>query len=226
MAYGVPERIEGLIEVDGLGRCVRDAQGLRSIARAFHPVAPRCATSARCHQEEHRHDVSHCHRTRCERSARRVPQPPRRAASNRAGRAVADPLASDALRRLNDLFDLAGVRRAWLTTWLEYPWQLDESQEALGLTNRFVPHRAACPAARARAESGLSTTTGSRQVWRFIRRRSSGGSTAPPRCSCSVYGPARFAGIDDQIGQATITQDPGHPSRLHTASYAQALSTG
>ncbi|SEB56673.1 hypothetical protein SAMN04489806_1126 [Paramicrobacterium humi] len=54
------------------------------------------------------------------------------------------------LDRLKALLALPNVEGAWVTTWLEEPWLLDELEQALGLEG-LVPHRADHPAVQTRS---------------------------------------------------------------------------
>ncbi|WEG08624.1 hypothetical protein PU630_15470 [Microbacterium horticulturae] len=56
----------------------------------------------------------------------------------------------DVLDRIRKVLSLPGVEGAWLTTWLERPWLLDELEELFGLGG-MVAHRAEHPTVRTRS---------------------------------------------------------------------------
>lgn len=116
----------------------------------------------------------------------------------------------DVLARLKDLLDRPDVEGAWLTTWLEYPWQLEELQETLGLTNDHIPHRADHPAVQTRAgrtiidhrfEDSVAFHSTTKQWW---KRHAA-------EMLMQRLQPARFAWIDDELGTTVFAEDPWAP---------------
>lgn len=132
------------------------------------------------------------------------------------------------VERLKELLDRPEVDGAWLTTWLEQPWLLDEFEQALGLTGH-VPHRADHPAAQTRSgrtiidqrfEGDVAFHPTSTRWWKrhaaemLVRR----------------LRPARFAWIDDDLGHSVSIDDPWRPREtpdrflLRTDSFRGLLS--
>lgn len=102
--------------------------------------------------------------------------------------------------RLRRLLALPGVEGAWLTTWLEMPWLLDQFEEELGLTG-LVPHRAPHPSARTRTggtafdgrfDADVSFSSASQQWWKI---RSA-------ELLIDQVKPSRFAWLDDDLNRA------------------------
>lgn len=104
------------------------------------------------------------------------------------------------LARIRALLALPGVDGAWLTTWLEEPWLLDELERALGLDG-LVPHRADHPSVQTRsggfiiderftADSSVSSSSG---AWWKLRAA---------ELLIERLQPARFAWLDDELGRA------------------------
>lgn len=113
------------------------------------------------------------------------------------------------VERLKGLLDRADVEGAWLTTWLEQPWLLDDFEHALGLAGH-VPHRADHPAVQTRSGQTIidhrfeddvafhPTTT------RWWKRHAAEMLVGRLR-------PTRFAWIDDDLGHSMFRDDPWRP---------------
>ncbi|MDP3949509.1 HAD domain-containing protein [Microbacterium sp.] len=110
------------------------------------------------------------------------------------------------VERLKELLDRPDVEGAWLTTWLEQPWLLDDFEHALGLIG-LVPHRADHPAVQTqsghtiidhRFEDDVAFHPTTTRWWKrhaaemLVRRLQ----------------PARFAWIDDDLGRSAFGDDP------------------
>lgn len=102
--------------------------------------------------------------------------------------------------RLQQLLTLPGIEGAWLTTWLEMPWLLDELEHELGLTG-LIPHRAPHPTTRTRAggvafderfNADVSFSSTSKQWWKI---RSA-------ELLIDQVKPSRFAWLDDDLNRA------------------------
>jgi hypothetical protein len=104
------------------------------------------------------------------------------------------------LSKLRTLLAIPGVEGAWLTTWLEEPWLLDDLERAPGLEG-LVPHRADHP--------DVSVPGGGRVIDHQF------GADVVPYASSNKWWklraaellierlqPARFAWIDDELGRA------------------------
>ncbi|MDF2558579.1 MAG: hypothetical protein K0R99_25 [Microbacterium sp.] len=116
--------------------------------------------------------------------------------------------------RLRMLLLRPGVEGAWLTTWLEEPWLLDELEQVVGLDG-LMPHRASHPAAQTidggsridpRFDDGTTFVPESPHWWKL---RAAELLTEQRR-------PARFAWADDELGLAIRTPvGRWNPGRTH-----------
>lgn len=103
------------------------------------------------------------------------------------------------LDRIKVLLALPGVEGAWLTTWLEEPWLLDDLEQALGL-EVLVPHRAEYPT--------VSTQTGG-MIYNELFEGYDSFSPSSSRwwklraleMLLDRLRPARFAWLDDELGR-------------------------
>lgn len=115
--------------------------------------------------------------------------------------------------RLRAILARSDVQGAWLTTWLEQPWLLDEFEAALGLDG-LMPHRADHPSVDTRAGATIiderfdqSIAFDSNSEWWWKRRAA--------ELLLDRVQPARFAWIDDEIGNVRINADPWGPQQNH-----------
>lgn len=112
--------------------------------------------------------------------------------------------------RLRMLLLRPGVEGAWLTTWLEEPWLLDELEQVLGLDG-IVPHRASYP--EVRNVSGGLCIDPSFDAWvAFVPESPDWWKLRAAEMLVERLRPARFAWADDELDVSTRT--PGSRWRL------------
>lgn len=115
--------------------------------------------------------------------------------------------------RLRAILARSNVQGAWLTTWLEQPWLLDEFEAALGLDG-LMPHRADHPSVSTRTGKTIiderfdqSIAFDSNSEWWWKRRAA--------ELLVERVQSERFAWIDDEIGNVSIKGDPWGPQQNH-----------
>ena len=107
-----------------------------------------------------------------------------------------------------------GVEGAWLTTWLEEPWLLNELEQVLGLDG-LMPHRASHPAVQ--AIDGKSCIDSRFDAWAtFVPESTHWWKLRAADLLTDQLRPARFAWADDELGLATRTPvGRWSPGRTH-----------
>lgn len=109
----------------------------------------------------------------------------------------------EVIDRLRTLLLRPGVQGAWLTTWLEEPWLLDELEQVLGLDG-MVPHRAAYPAVQ--TAGGASHIDPRFDHWAmFVPESPKWWKLRAAELLVESVQRARFAWVDDELGRSTRT---------------------
>lgn len=116
--------------------------------------------------------------------------------------------------RLRMLLLRPGVEGAWLTTWLEERWLLDELEQVLGLDG-LMPHRASHPAVQ--AIDGGSRIDSRFDAWAtFVPESQHWWKLRAADVLTDQLRPARFAWADDELTLSTRTPvGRWRPGRTH-----------